>query len=155
MNRITRVMLLSAGTLTLLACGLSLSPLSGVQDLASTAQAFATAIPSSIPGLPDVSAYMKPQGRPATDWKGIPIMSQATAGQEFEGGVYSFKVGQVSQADVQAFYEDQLPGLGWTSTFHAGAGSEGGVMIFTKDQSVLTIALGKSDSETLVILSMP
>jgi hypothetical protein len=152
MSQVSRIAFLSILVAGTLACGLFSSPISGVQNLASTAEALATAIPSGIPNLPDVTGYLNPTGAPAKEWNGIPIMPQATAGQEFNANTYSYKIGTVSQADVQAFYSDKLKGLGWSSQFTAGTGAEGAVMLFSKDSSVLTITVVKADQDNVVLL---
>jgi hypothetical protein len=94
---------------------------------------------------------MNPTGAATSEWNGIPIMPQAIVGQEFDKSTYGFKVGTVSQADVQAFYIDRLKALGWASTFNAGAGI-GAIMTFTKGSSSLTVAITKSDTDTSVML---
>src|SRR5215510_15409925 len=93
--RFTFVVVLAAATL---ACGLITGPIDQAKNLASTAEALASAIPSgmpsgipNIPGLPNVGDYPDPKGAPVSEWNGIPIMSQATAGQEFDSSKYAFK----------------------------------------------------------------
>ena len=76
MRRIFQYALLVILIGTVLACGVISNPLSGAQNLASTAQALASALPT---GLPDVTKYMNPQGTPVSDWNGIPVMPQASA----------------------------------------------------------------------------
>ena len=151
MSQLSRILFISSLVMATLACGLPNIPLAGVQNLASTAEAMATALPSSMPNMPDVTQYMNPTGTPVKDWNGIPIMPQASVGQEFDKSTYGFKVGTVTQADVQAFYIDNLKALGWTSQFNAGAGI-GAIMTFTKDSSSLTVAITKSDPDTSVTL---
>jgi hypothetical protein len=151
MKRIYKSMLLAILTVTALACGLISNPLSGAQNLASTAEALASAIPS---GLPDVTKYMNPQGKPATDWNGIPIMTQATAGEEFSKATYSYRVSGVTEQDIQSFYNDKLKAAGWDSPFSAQGGSAGGLMLFTKASQVLTITITKSDQDSIVLLSL-
>jgi len=144
-------MLLAILIVTALACGLISNPLSGAQNLASTAEAMASAIPS---GLPDVSKYLNPQGKPATDWNGIPIMSQATAGEEFSKSTYSYRASGVTAQDVQTFYNDKLKALGWSSPFSAQGGSTGGLMLFTKESQVLTITITPADQDLVVLLTL-
>lgn len=151
MSQFSRIAFISGLVLVSLACGLPNIPFSGVQNFASTAEAMATALPSSMPNIPDVTQYMHPTGTPAHEWNGIPIMPQATVGQEFDKNTYGFKVGTVTQADVQAFYIDSLKALGWASQFNAGAGI-GAIMTFTKESSSLTVAITKSDQDTSVTL---
>ena len=69
MSKLSRIGLLSVLVLAGLACGLISSPISGAQNLASTAEAIASSIPSALPSgmpnIPDVSQYMNPSGAPA------------------------------------------------------------------------------------------
>ena len=150
MKRIYKFMFITILIGTSLACGI-LSPLAGAQNLASTAEAMASAIPS---GMPDVTKYLNPQGSPAPDWNGIPIMTQATAGEEFDKNTYSFRVGGVTAQDVQTFYNDKLKAAGWSSPFSAQGGSTGGLMLFTKDSSVLSITITPVDQDLVVLLAM-
>lgn len=151
MKRIYPFIFLAILTVAALACGIS-NPLSGAQDLAATAQAAAaSAIPS---GLPDVTQYMNPQGKPVPEWNGIPVMSQATAGQEFSKGTYSYRITGVTEDQIQSFYNDKLKAAGWTSPFSAQGGSAGGLMLFTKESQVLTITITKSDQDLVVLLSL-
>ncbi|HEY9151471.1 MAG TPA: hypothetical protein VIN60_01195 [Anaerolineales bacterium] len=170
MSRVFRFTLLSTLILFSFACGLISNPLNQAKGLASTAEAIATsnpgalstlqALPSSMPlstlealpsSMPDIGQYLNPTGKPVSNWNGIPIMTQATAGQEFNKNTYSFKA-NAAAADVQTFYADQLKTLGWTSTFSAQGGGQGGVMIFNKGTSVLTITIAPSSNSIVVIL---
>ncbi len=151
MTRLYKYTLLVILIATALACGVISNPLSGAQNLASTAEAMASAIPS---GIPDVTKYMNPQGQPVTDWNGIPIMTQATAGEEFSKSTYSYKVSGVTTQDVQTFYQDKLKALGWSSPFSAQGGSAGGIMLFNKESQVLSITIAESDKDLVVLLSL-
>jgi hypothetical protein len=151
MKRTYRFGLLAILLVTGLACGVISNPLSGMPNVASTAQALASAIPS---GLPDVSKYLNPQGSPVPEWNGIPIMSQAVAGEAFGEHTYSYRVNGVGEQDIQAFYNDKLKAQGWSSPFSAQGGSAGGLMLFTKESQVLTITITKADQDTVVLLSL-
>ncbi len=151
MRRIYRYMLLAILTATLLACGIITNPLSGAQNLAGTAEALASAIPS---GLPDVTQYLNPQGKPVSDWNGVPIMPQATAGQEFSKSTYSYRVSGVDANTIQGFYNDKLKAQGWTSPFSVQGGGTGGVMLFTKQSQVLSITITKVDQDLVVLLNL-
>jgi hypothetical protein len=107
MSRLSKVLSLTVVIVFLLACNFVTQPINDAQDLARTAQALGTAIPvetlqalpslipaetlqalpSSVPTFEAIATqfgnYFDPQGTPAQEWKGIPIMPQATAGQEF------------------------------------------------------------------------
>ena len=151
MRRIFKFTLFAILIGTMLACGIISNPLSGAQNLASTAQALASALPT---GLPDVTKYMNPQGKPVTDWNGVPIMPQATAGQEFSKNTYSYRISGVDESAIQSFYMDKLKADGWASPFSAQGGSTGGLMFFTKESQVLTITIAKSDQDLVVLLSL-
>src|SRR6266545_702966 len=92
MSRLTKFLSLSIVLLFILACSTVTQPIKDVQNLAGTAESFATAIPvetlkaigSQIPietlealpsAMPDVQALVNPQGTPVEEWKGIPVMS--------------------------------------------------------------------------------
>lgn len=149
MSRIYKITFMSILVVASLACGLVTNPISGAKNFALTAEAAATALPSA---MPDVGQYLNPSGTPATEWNGIPIMTQATAGQEFNAKTYSFKASGVTEADVEAFYSDKLKALGWSSQFSAQGGSQGGIMLFTKESTVLSITITKSDQDFVVLL---
>jgi hypothetical protein len=158
MSKLSRIGLLSVFVLAGLACGLISNPISGAQNFASTAEAIASSIPSALPSgmpnIPDVSKYMNPTGTPAKEWNGIPIMTQATAGQEFDSSTYSYKAGGIQATDIQTFYSDKLTAAGWSSTLNAFGGNAGGLMIFSKGSSTLTITVAQTDSDYLVLLVM-
>ena len=157
-SRIGVLFALSLAALAALACGLISSPLSQAQGFAGTAEAIASSIPSAlpsgIPNIPDVTQYMNPTGTPAKDWNGVPIMSQATTGQEFDKNTYSYKAKGITPADVQTFYNDKLTAAGWSSSFSTVAGSTGGLLVYSKASSILTITVAQSDSDYLVLLVM-
>lgn len=151
MRRIFKFMLLAILIGTVLACGIISNPLSGAQNLASTAEALGSAIPS---GLPDVTKYLNPQGKPVSEWNGIPVMPEATAGEEFSQHTYSYRVSGVDSAAIQSFYNEKLKAQGWSSPFSAQGGGAGGLMLFTKESQVLTITITKSDQDEVVLLSL-
>ncbi len=170
MSRVFRFTLLSILVLFSFACGLITNPLNQAKGLASTAEAIATAnpgslstleaLPSSMPlstlealpsAMPEIGKYLNPTGKPVSNWNDIPIMTQATAGQEFNKSTYSFKA-TASATDVQTFYAGQLKNLGWSSSFSAQGGGQGGVMLFTKDSKILTITITSSNNSVVVIL---
>ncbi len=158
MSKLSRVGLLSVFVLASLACGLFSGPLSQAQGFASTAEAIASALPSALPSgmpnIPDISKYMNPTGTPAKDWNGIPIMTQATAGQEFDSSTYSFRASGTTAADIQSFYNDKLTAAGWSSSLSAIGGTAGGIMVFSKGSNTLTITVGQDGSDYVVLLVM-
>ncbi len=171
MSRLTKFLSLAVLILFVLACSTLTQPIKDVQNIAGTAESFATAMPvetlkalaSQIPittlealpsALPDFQGYLDPQGTPVSEWKGIPVMSQATAGQEFaQTNTYSFKA-DATVKEVEDFYNTELTKLGWSSFLNMPGTDSGGAQIYQKDSSVLTVTITKVNESVVVILTM-
>jgi hypothetical protein len=124
-------------------------------SIPATVESMATSIPSMAPGLPsipDVSGFLNPTGTPVSEWNGIPVMSQATSGQEFTKSTYGYRVPLMDQAEIESFYDQKLQALGWKSEFSASTGAHGGILVFNKDSQVLTITVTTQDQDLLVLL---
>jgi hypothetical protein len=172
MTRSSKLLLSFVLIIFVLACSSITQPIDDVKNLAGTAESIASAfpietlqaipsavsvetlqaIPSSIPNLEEFN-YFDPQGTPLSEWKGVPIMSGATAGQEFNENTYSFKVTATTQ-EVQEYYKTELVNLGWSSTFDLPIEGEGGIMLYSRDDSLLTLTLTSLDGETVIVLTM-
>lgn len=173
MSRLSKVLALVLVIAFVLACNTVTKPITDVQNVASTAQSFATsmpdiastmqsiatdmplstleAIPSEFPGLetamPDFANMFNPQGKPVSEWNGIPIMTEATQGQEFSSTNYSFAVPSTTTTkDIQNFYDAKLKDLGWSSMFGSTVSDQGGLLIYQKDNSLLTMTIAPSTS---------
>jgi len=117
------------------------------------------ALPSTVPtlqalasSLPDFGNMFNPQGTPVQEWRGIPILPQATAGQEFsENNTYSFKA-NVTAKEVQDFYNEKLAALGWSQPFSLPIESQGGLLVFQKEQSSLAITITVTEGSAVVLL---
>ena len=182
MSRLSKVLSLIVILVFLLACNLVTQPLNDAQNLAQTAQAVASSIPvetlqaipsaiaSAIPEgtleappslMPTAEAFatnfgnmFDPQGTPVQEWRGIPIMPQATAGQEFsENNSYSFKFTGTTK-EVQDFYNEQLTALGWSQPFSFPVEAEGGILTFQKDNSTLLVTITSSEGSVVVLLTI-
>ena len=181
MSRLNKILSITILILFILACNFVTEPISDVQNVAGTAQSIASALPmetlqalasqvasqvsvETLQALPSVAPSLEalatefggmvnPQGTPVEAWREIPIMPQATAGQEFDGGTYSFKANATVQ-EVQNYYNEQLAGLGWDQTFSSPADANGAVMLFSKDSSRLTITIASTEGSTVVILAL-
>src|SRR5512134_2627944 len=157
MSRTSKFLAVVTAVVFLLACNFITQPLRDAENLAETAQAIGSsipmetlqALPSAFPAgtleafatsMPDIGNILDPQGTPVQDWKGIPIMPQATAGQEFpESNIYSFKA-NVTPQEVQDFYEEKLAALGWTQPFDIpNESGEVSMILFQKGSNALTI----------------
>ncbi len=168
MSRLSKFLFVAALVVFALACNLVTQPINDVQNLAGTAEAIATSMPvetlqalsSAVPtfealasAIPDFGKYFDPQGTPAAEWNGIPIMPQATAGQEFDEKTYSFKA-KVTVQEVYDFYNQQLVSLGWSQSVSLPATDAGGLLGFSKEDTVLTITVTTVNDATLVLLKL-
>ncbi len=80
-----------------------------------------------------------PEGTPAKEWKGVPVMPGAAAGMD-EGDTYVFSTPS-SADEVHAYYEKELQKLGWTA-FALGEGdTQNTLLLFQKDAEMMTIAI--------------
>jgi hypothetical protein len=117
-----------------------------IETLAGTAQAIASE-------MPDFGNMFDPQGTPVSEWKGIPIMSQATSGQEHDANNYSFKFTGTAK-EAQDFYDSEMSNLGWTSLFSMPSSETGAFLSFQKDNQSLTITVVTTDDTTVVVLTL-
>lgn len=177
MSRIRALILLIPVLAFVLACQAITRPFNEIQDVAGTAESMATqaiematqaaplnplatafsgtdeAPAGSTPFAPDGTSIpgnlFDPQGVPAADWQGIPIMPEAVAGEETQG-MYSFRV-NASLKEVHDFYAAALPPLGWSSLF---AGQELPIEVYSRDNQVLTLTITEQEGGTIVLLSI-
>jgi len=166
MSRLSKILLFSIVAVFMLACALISNPINDAKNTVNTAQAIVTdavglatqaaplgtliANPSLIP---DVGNYFDPQGTPVAEWNGIPIMPQAMAGQEHDPANYSFKFTGTAQ-EAQDFYNDALVNLGWSSMLSLPGDEQGALLVFQKDNSILTITITSADGSTVVLLTL-
>ena len=184
MSRLSKILVVSVVVLFVLACNFVTQPVKDVQNLAGTAQAIGSAMPietiqavssaiasvlppETIEAFPSAAPTIEalatalgdianPQGTPVQEWKGIPVMPQATVGQEFtenNTNVYSFKANATAK-DVQDFYKEKLIPLGWKQPLDLPVATEGGIMTFQKDSSTLIMTITFSEGTVLVILTL-
>jgi hypothetical protein len=183
MSRLTKYLTLTILILFILACNAVTGPIQDVQNLGGTAESLATAIPvdtlksfatqmpletlqafatqipaetlQAIPSeLPDFEGFFNPEGTPVSEWNGIPIMPQATAGEEFaNNNTYSFKV-NASVSEAQEFYKTELPKLGWESSFSMPGNDTVVVQLYQKQDSLLTVTITDVNGTVVVVLTM-
>jgi len=161
MSRLSRFLLLFVLIVFTLACNLVTQPIDDVQNLAGTAESIASSMPNVATTLESAATsipfedfdFTNPQGTPLSEWNGIPVMPQATVGQEFNEFTYSFKVPS-TPPDVQSFYKTELANLGWSSSIDLPVGDEGGFMLYTKDDNILAITITSSDGGAAVVLTL-
>jgi len=150
-----------AGTAQAIATAMPIQTLQAMATQLSTQIPSGTleALPSMFPSLealgtkmPDFKAFFNPQGTPVSEWNGIPVMPQATAGQEFkDSNTYSFKV-NATVKEAQDFYKAELEKLGWSSTFSMPGNEDAAVEVFQKDGNVLTVMITNVNGSVVVVL---
>ncbi len=168
MSRSTKFLLVFVLIVFILACNTVTQPIKDVQNVASTAESFASAIPletlqsfatnmpvqtleSVASQIPDFGNMLNPQGEPVKEWNGIPVMTQATAGQEFpESKSYSFKA-KATVKEATDFYNDAMSKLGWSTTINMPGTDQGAVLVFSKESNLATITI-TADGDTIVVL---
>lgn len=159
MSRLLKFLTFIIVVLFLLACSFLGQPAPDAENLAETAQSMGSAIPvetlnALATNMPDFGNILNPQGAPVQQWKDIPIMPQAIAGQEFtEKNAYSFQA-SVTMQEVQAFYTEKLTALGWNQPYEIPMEEDAGLMVFEKENSTLAITITASEASVVVILSL-
>ena len=169
MSRLTRFSLVFVLIVFILACNTVTRPVRDAQEAVETVQSLATAMPletlqsfaTNMPvetlqaissAIPNFGDMFNPQGEPVEDWNNIPIMTDATAGQEFSPTSYSFATPSTASA-VKDFYDTKLKDLGWGSLFGSQVSDQGGLLVYQKDNALLTMTIATNpdgDKDTIV-----
>ena len=170
MSRLSKYLLVFVLIVFILACNTVTRPIKDVQNVAGTAQSFASAMPletlqslatnmpvqtleSVASQIPDFGNMFNPQGEPVKEWNGVPIMTQATAGQEHDKSNYSFKFTGTAK-EASDFYSAEMVKLGWSSMFSMPGDVNGAILAFQKDSKVMTVTIVTTDNETVVLLTL-
>ena len=84
--------------------------------------------------------------KPLDSWNDVPIMTQATAGQQVDDTRYAFRVPEDS-GTIESFYKDSLTSLGWSLADSRFMGLE-----FTKGKLTLLVTLAPdNDLQSYVV----
>jgi len=170
MSRLTKYLLVFVLIVFILACNTVTKPIKDVQNVAGTAQSFASAMPletlqslatnmpvqtleSVASQMPDFGNMFNPQGEPVAEWNGVPIMTQATAGQEHDKSNYSFKFTGTAK-EASDFYNTEMVKLGWSSMFSMPGDANGAILAFQKDSKLMTVTIVTTDNQTVVLLTL-
>ncbi len=173
MSRLFKVSIFALVLVFMLACAMISNPINDVKNTANTAQSFATDVNSLASAMPietlqalattmpvetlaaipseiaQIGNYFDPQGTPVAEWNGIPIMPQATAGQEFDASNYSFKfTGTVKEA--ADFYNGNLGTAGW-SPMVTSSDDQSALLVYQQDNKFLTITVTPVDGGGIVV----
>ncbi len=87
-----------------------------------------------------------------TDWRGIPIMPNATDGKQATPNSYDFIV-TASADEAQIFYETELGKLGWEELFvQKDEESKSVLMVFSKDSIAVECMFWSLEDGTLHVM---
>jgi hypothetical protein len=115
---------------------------------------------SAMANVKDVTQYYHPVGTPEKVWKAVAIMPQATAGQDYGGGIYSYKADATLDQAIK-FYQiaGNIPG---TTTFPMSTGYGGSGNNATHDAIFLypevfvdIVSFDNDPSHVIVVISNP
>jgi hypothetical protein len=107
--------------------------------------------------LENIGQYFNPVGNPVQNWHNVPVMPQATAGQEYSAIVYSYTAAATLEQAHQ-FYQGKAASLGFVSppgTGYSGSGNRASHNIDFVSYN-LTIVLTSFDNDTshvIVVIS--
>ena len=91
-----------------------------------------------------------PAGKPVSNWEGIPVMPKAIAGDGDNQG-YSYTIIGLPEV-VQAYYEREMPKLGWEK-FASGTGTTKAILIFfQKGSDLATVSIIPQADNLLYVL---
>ncbi|HTX91084.1 MAG TPA: hypothetical protein VMC09_07700 [Anaerolineales bacterium] len=121
-------------------------------DTATTA-----AMMGSMGELMNIRQYFNPVGAPSKSWHNVPIMSQATAGQEFTPFVYSY-IATATLDQARKFYAGKTSTMGFAGTVATGSSGSGSQAAHNVDfvSYALTIVLTSFDNDighVIVVIS--
>ncbi|HLO33951.1 MAG TPA: hypothetical protein VK249_32690 [Anaerolineales bacterium] len=113
-----------------------------------------TPVPTDAPlpptATPEVGSSLAPEGVPASEWRGIPIMPGAIAG-EGDDESYVFTV-KATSTQIQDYYQVELGKLGWRSLATGNGDSSVMLMFMNKASATLSVNIITKGDEALVLL---
>ena len=129
--------------LTLIACSSNVQPTPAVTEVP-------TQVESITPVPMPLSPSQTPESQPTAEWKGIPIMPGAIAGEGDEEG-YVFTIRATAQL-VQEYYQLELGKLGWQPS--AQESSDSSLILSFSDSTSATmhISILSKGNQVLVLL---
>lgn len=122
-----------------------------VTNATAEAPTAADAMGSGRPQAP----FPLPTGEPLESWQGIPVMPDAHAGGDRQGGGYAFLI-RALEAEVIVFYDQAMSNLLW-STYARGTTKDGRfttMLFYLKGAQTATVWIYQAgaDAETLCLL---
>jgi hypothetical protein len=123
-----------------------------------TADATQFALFGPMADLMVISQYYNPVGTPLQSWHGVPIMSQATAGQEFKSDVYSYKA-TATLSQAAQYYSAKAPSIGLppgpAGTGHAGTGAMANhnTTFYSRTLGIVITSMDNDPQHVIVIIA--
>jgi hypothetical protein len=107
--------------------------------------------------LLSIGQYFNPVGAPLTSWNGVPIMPQASAGQEFKADIYSFRA-LVNLDAASQFYKYEAVKQNWicfTASSSAGTGSNAdhSFNMLCQGTNIVITSFDNNPSQVIVVIN--
>jgi hypothetical protein len=111
----------------------------------------------SMGAIGSISQYFHPAGAPVESWHDVPIMPQATAGQEYPGNIYSY-VATATLDQAWQFYTARATALGFLmapGTGYGGTGSSANhsVTFISFDLTIVLTSMDDDTGHVIVVIS--
>jgi hypothetical protein len=101
--------------------------------------------------------YSNPVGTPLKSWHDVPIMPEATAGQEFQSDIYSYKAATTLSKATQ-FYNGKVSSLHWscfptaTGTGGSGSSAEHDSAFMCGSMTIIVVSFDNDTKHVLVVI---
>ena len=115
------------------------------------------AMVGSMGAIMNISEYFNPTGTPLKTWQEVPIMPEATAGQEYPPYIYSYTA-KATLSQAQQFYSRLASSLGiqnLPATGFAGTGSNANhsVDFFSYKLTIVLTSFDNDSGHVIVVIS--
>lgn len=112
--------------------------------------ATATLPPPTVTPTLGLAANLVPEGTPAKTWNGLPVMPGALAGSG-DADSYRFTI-KATVLEIQTYYKTQLAAAGWEFGAGGAGQSKAILLIFSKENKILTVSILPFDELFIVML---
>jgi len=107
--------------------------------------------------LLNIVQYFNPVGTPVQNWHNVPVMPQATAGQEYSAIIYSYTAAATLEQAHQ-FYQSKAGSLGFASppgTGYSGSGNRAShnIDFVSHDLTIVLTSFDNDTSHVIVVIS--
>lgn len=108
--------------------------------------------------LLQIGQYYHPVGTPVSSWHDLPVMPQATQGQEFRSDIYSYTAA-ATLSDAQKYYANQSISLHWAcnplgaGTAGSGVNAEHNSIVFCQGFVIRFSSFDNDPANVIVVLN--